>query len=93
MKVLRCRLCKIRGIKISYFRKVKDGQGLPPNCICQSGSGDIGGYWQQVDFVFEDDLPMIDHTEYGNWYSESMIVDGVRMGPKIGSSKSVSSDK
>ena len=66
---------------------MKDAHGLPPNCVCQSGSGDIGGYWEEVDFVFEDELPIINHTEYDDWYSESMIVDGVRMGYKINDSE------
>lgn len=82
MKVLKCKLCKKRGITIEYFKHVKDGSGLPPNCQCQLGSGDIGGYWRQVDFIFEDELPEMNNEQYSMWFNHSIIVDGVRMGPR-----------
>ena len=48
MDELKCRNCGKWYIAKKYFRKVKESSGLPPNCLCQSGSGDIGGNWVEV---------------------------------------------
>ena len=83
MEILKCKLCRKRGISIKLFKSIKEINGLPPNCICQSGSGDIGGYWEKKDFCNEDDLPEMTNSDYDKWFSESIIVEGVRMGPKV----------
>ena len=48
MDELKCRSCGKWYIKKEYFRKVKNASGMPPNCMCQLGSGDIGGNWVEV---------------------------------------------
>lgn len=36
-----------------------------------------------ADLIYEQDLPEMTDGEYSDWYAQSCIVDGVRMGPPL----------
>jgi hypothetical protein len=46
-------------------------------------SRDPGPGWHEVPTQYEDDLPELSAEDYSNWFDNSMIINGVRMGPKV----------
>jgi hypothetical protein len=44
----------------------------------------VPGYgWSPIPIMYEDELPDMTNDEYGKWFADSAIVDGVRMGYRI----------
>jgi hypothetical protein len=40
-----------------------------------------GDLWYSIPICYEDELPKLTDSEYSNWFKQSHIIDGVRIGP------------
>lgn len=46
-------------------------------------SREPGDRWFEIPTMYEQDLPEMTASDYSDWFENSMVVDGVRMGPEI----------